>query len=88
MEGLGTVTILDTQTGETVIDSSTHAFYWADGNGSCDCNREMLFGIDTEAGVCLGCSRFLIIKHDYPDYSLDEFNSGYHQDLIDKHLKG
>ena len=34
------LTLLDTQTGETVdLDSPYDASWWAHGNGMCDCNR-------------------------------------------------
>ena len=38
------LTLLDTQTGETVdVDSPFDAYWWACGNGSCDCNRAIEF---------------------------------------------
>jgi len=82
----GTVTILDTLTGKTATDFGNYGFYWSEGNGSCDCNRETLFDIETEGSNCINCERYLIIKHDYPGYSLDEMNSDYSQKLKDKHL--
>ncbi|MCP5018898.1 MAG: hypothetical protein GY938_27020 [Ketobacter sp.] len=34
------ITILDTETGKKKnIDSAFSAYWWAEGNGSCDCNR-------------------------------------------------
>jgi hypothetical protein len=70
--------LIDTQTGEKVsIKSKEDAFYWAEGNGSCDCNRELLFGKDTNNGHCLGSKRYLIIESDYENYTLDELNEDY-----------
>lgn len=85
-EHKGTVTILDTQTGCTVADKGQYGHYWAEGNGSCDCNREHLFGIEPQFGNCIGCERFLILSHNYPNYNLSEMNTDYPKELIDKHI--
>ena len=71
------VRVLDTQTGHVVWNGEHNAYYWAEGDGACDCNRERLFGFDSSAGVCLGCKRFVIIECDAPGYTLAEFNEGY-----------
>lgn len=64
-------TLLDTKTGKTVdaesMDSSL--FWWADGNGSCDCNRAIAMGDDVDDemteqfgdGECFGCTRIIAI---------------------------
>lgn len=39
------LTLLDTKTGKTKeIDSRFNDWWWAEGNGSCDCNRVNEFG--------------------------------------------
>ena len=79
-----TVKILDTKTGDTRIDSNHEAFYWTDGNGDCDCNRMTLFGEEPEIeNICVGCHRFLIVKHDSPDHKLSDFNTGYPDEMIE-----
>ena len=79
------VTIKDLRTGETAVQEGFGGYYWAEGNGSCDCNRELLFGNVSEARHCIGSNRYLIIKavdedHDEPlniPYTLEELNSDY-----------
>lgn len=57
------------------LDSETHLtdwdgteFWWTDGNGACDCNRETAFanhdGIKAEQNANTGCSdgRFVIVE--------------------------
>lgn len=36
--------------------------------------------------LCYGCCRFLIIATDSNEYTLDEFNAGYPEELKQKHL--
>lgn len=79
------VTIKDSQTGETATSEGFGGWYWSDGNGSCDCNRETLFGNNTTYGTCLGSNRYVIIKaipedmdkEDHIPYTLEELNSDY-----------
>ena len=80
-----TVTILDTATGELVEDSKWTYFWWSEGNGACDCNRELLFDrpFDVNAN-CLGCKRYLIIKTS--EGSLLDLNDGYPDALIEKYI--
>ena len=87
------LTLLDTQTGETVgVESQFSAFWWAEGNGSCDCNRVIYFPTAKEEleaaqrqahpelkewqSLC-GCERFLIVSAETEEYTLDELNSDY-----------
>lgn len=70
-----TVMVCDTHTGVRVESSKYPYYWWTEGNGSCDCNRELLFGPDTSRGVCLGNHRYLIIRTSYG--SLAELNNGY-----------
>jgi len=71
-----TVAVLDTKTGETVQDNHWPREWWATGNGSCDCNRERLFGRDSDSAECLGCHRYRIVwASDGGD--LAELNAGY-----------
>ncbi len=85
------VTILDTVTGVTGKDDYFSAYWWAEGNGSCDCNRYYPCGVDDPNGgkshtYCNGCTRFLIVFCKHPDgYSYEEFNRDYPKELLDKH---
>jgi len=83
----GSVVILDTETGKLATETGAVGFFWAEGNGSCDCNREDLFDVDTEGDTCIGCHRYLIVAHNYPNYSINEMNSDYPKDLINKYIK-
>ena len=43
------ITILDTKTGnKKVIETKFSPFWWAEGNGSCDCNRAIEMDCDEE----------------------------------------
>ena len=69
------VTVLDTETGETVINSEWSPWYWAYGNGSCDCNRGALFGNEEGCGE----RRYYIVAVDGDEsgYTLEEdYNNG------------
>jgi hypothetical protein len=57
-----TVTVQDSETGRTAVDHfCADVFWWTEGNGSCDCNRELLFGgVADDIGECLGCRRFYV----------------------------
>jgi len=84
-------TILDTVTGKKMTITGIHSFEWADGNWSCDCNRNP-FGADTGKpnDVCQGHKRFLVVEavmdpDDY-EYSLDELNEGYPAELRTQNL--
>jgi hypothetical protein len=73
------VTIFRTSDGVEIEHHSTtpwhHAtiFWWAEGNGSCDCNRELCFeraqgrepGVQT--GTTCGDSRYEITQFRFPD---------------------
>jgi hypothetical protein len=87
------VTLLDTATGKTVIvdDEPYDAWWWAFGNGACDCNRERYFGIETAHEYCLGGKRFVISKVeglrkdddiDETLYTLKDFNDDYPDELL------
>ena len=71
------LTLLDTETGERreTGEFASSYFWWAEGNGSCDCNRAIEFGKEDEmeerfpppddfpqgAGACIGCTRFIAV---------------------------
>ena len=76
------VTVLDTVTGETAGSSSWPAQWWMEGNGSCDCNRELLFGRDTSDGTCICCKRYVIIEAS--GLKVEELNAGYPDDVLAK----
>lgn len=84
-------TILDTVTGKTGVGSSCNSWWYRAGNGSCDCNRNP-WDIDTGKPVeyCDGKERFLIIAAEFEEgdeeYTLDELNDCYPQELKDRHL--
>lgn len=85
-------TILDTATGETAIDDRPDTWYWTDGNGACDCNRELRFpevpGVraHNDTGICQGAQRYLIVAADTDLASLEELNSNYPPDLLTRYL--
>lgn len=84
------VTLLDTQTGKTHVTGNDYdAYWWADGNGSCDCNRALQMGVslpESNDNLCIGSKRFLIIDSDDKAYSLAELNDNYPSELLSKHL--
>ena len=83
------VILLDTVTGERrATDESFDysAFWWAEGNGSCDCNRELIFGRDSRRGTCLGCERYLIVNAESDEYTLEEYNEDYSEELVRRFL--
>lgn len=64
------ILLLDTKTKQTATYEGGNLFWWAEGNGSCDCNRVIPFGKAVEeelenevngCGVCFGHNRFLAI---------------------------
>jgi len=73
-----TVTILDTKTGETRTDPRFSPWYWTYGNGSCDCNRQLVFEPDAEQPEC-GESRYYIVgvEGDAAGYEQEEWNAGF-----------
>lgn len=59
-------TFLDLRTGRTAKGADMSVFWWAEGNGACDCNRAEPFGLREELwtkhpGTCLGYKRFVAI---------------------------
>ena len=58
-------TFFDLRTGKTAKGSDQSVFWWTEGNGACDCNRALAFGLKHldvgEVGFCLGCKRFICI---------------------------
>lgn len=82
-----TVTVLDTQTGETAVSADWSYFWWEEGNGSCDCNREILFDRPFDGDQnCLGCTRYLIIATS--EGSLADLNLDYPPELVAKYCGG
>ena len=55
-------------------------FWWLEGNGSCDCNRRIVFGHDTDDDQCVS-ERYLIVAAEplLEGYTLTDFNEGYPQ---------
>lgn len=58
-------TFLDLRTGKTAKGDDMSVFWWTEGNGACDCNRLLAFGLRHldvgEVGFCLGWKRFIAI---------------------------
>lgn len=58
-------TFLDLRTGKTAKGTDMSFFWWTEGNGACDCNRLLAFGLQHldvgEGGFCLGNKRFVAI---------------------------
>jgi len=79
-----TITLLDTKPGEKVVKPfDFDPFAFTDGNWTCDCNREIFFGLDTAEHVCLGAKRFLVIACDHPEFDYAEFNQNYPKELVE-----
>jgi hypothetical protein len=87
------VRLLDTETGERVWSNDEFkngfiAFWWAEGNGSCDCNRRYVFDIECapDERYCIGAKRFLIcnVVGDTGGYTLRDFNADYPVELRKK----
>lgn len=62
------VQLRETATGRTRIvnysadsDTEAQAFWWTDGNGGCDCNRELYFYDFPDRDTACGESRFEVI---------------------------
>ena len=96
------IDILDTKTGNRkTIDTDAIPYWWAEGNGSCDCNRAIEMGRSEEMDaemrrlhpelkewqcICYGCERFLITDCDNDEYPIQEYNKFYPKDLVRKYL--
>ena len=79
--------ILDTKTGKTAETNGPRSWEWAENNYSCDCNRQIIFGIYEHDGICKGGKRFIVIHAEFDDpadyeYSLSELNSDYAPELL------
>lgn len=75
-----TATVLDIETGKRRACSKYDYFWWSEGEGSCDCNRELLFGNKTNTGFCLGCERYVVVEASLGD--VRELNDGYPNDVL------
>ena len=80
-------TVLDTATGKTETVEGHRSWDWAEGNWSCDCNRDIngLAPDPLETGLCVA-KRFIVIKAemeegDYP-YITQNLNKYYPKDLL------
>lgn len=98
-------TLLDTKTGQIVVpgeDWDSSLYWWAEGNGSCDCNRAIAMGIEDELqeelgladNICLGSTRIIAIDvtGDLEGFSkegvLDEINESYPKEVsVKRHDK-
>ncbi len=86
------VEILDTKTGEIVTSKldGFGTYWWTEGNGSCDCNRQLAFDNeeDNDTGCCLGCHRYLIksFTPNIAHLTLADFNENYPPELIAQYL--
>lgn len=84
------VTLLDTLTGETEQTARYFSgFWWSEGNGSCDCNRNFNELDDApEVNYCIGSHRYLIVavQHYFGDKTIWDFNESYPKELLNKHL--
>lgn len=93
-------TILDTKTGVKVKATGWDYsfFWWAEGNGSCDCNRVILFGRKAEkeleaihgVGICFGNHRYIAtdIHGDLEGLTKEEIlmalNDGYPEEVLNE----
>lgn len=71
------VTILDTLTGRCETDSRWNTYHWTEGNGSCDCNRQLLFDAGHNPDCVSIRYRVIDVEPLLPGYSLEDFNEGY-----------
>lgn len=82
------VTLLDTETLQTKeTGDDFDAYWWAEGNGSCDCNRSLQMGVIVDRDdefICRGAKRFLITAASDNQYSLREYNDDYPLELLAK----
>jgi hypothetical protein len=87
------VTLRDIKTGKEVTvtpdDICPCSHMRAEGNWSCDCNRETYFGNDTVGDICLGRHRYIVVAaYDFqPEeipYDLLELNESYPRELVEK----
>lgn len=63
-------------------------YWWAEGNGCCDCNREDVFGHDSNHGLCgfcLGYKRYIVVDLEGIDdpeakaLAIEWMNEGYNR---------
>lgn len=86
------VTFRDNKTGK--IETSDYPFsiwWWGEGNGSCNCNRQTLFGIEdldchTDHNWETNMQRFEAIDvEDHPDKTLQEQLDEFNKDIIEEY---
>lgn len=70
------VTLWDSVTGETLENAGGSWYWWTEGNGSCDCNRGILFD-HRYAGDGMPCvsKRYYVVATSRGDIA--DFNPGY-----------
>ena len=97
MEDMIDVVVLDTQTGERSNSKDEEMnfsyWWWSDGNGSCDCNRALLFDRpDDDSGLCAGGKRYVIVAatdaqgNALSMQDLRELNQSYPDLLVEEHV--
>jgi hypothetical protein len=75
-------TFFDLRTGKTAQGYDMSFFWWTEGNGACDCNRAIAFGVGVGSvseelqtahpGTCYGFKRFIAIDVEgYLEYDED-----------------
>ena len=82
------IKLLDTQTGLTQwTDYPFSIWWWAEGNGACDCNRALEFGHEGHCGE--KPYRYQAVDVcDHKDKNIQEQLNEFNQDLLEKyHLK-
>lgn len=80
------VTILDTATGELRRTPAIFGHrWWAEGNGSCDCNRIIMDPPFPYGGECAGRRRYLIVDAE-GGHPVSAYNQGYPAELVAAHL--
>lgn len=74
---------------ETIVHRTQYAsrWFWTEGNGCCDCNREICFGVDNDDNNCEGSHRYLVIDSDDPDFDYFEYNQYYSKDVVEIGVK-
>ena len=81
-------TILNIETGETATVDGPRSSQWAEGNWSCDCNRNAFHAPEEgPENICKGARRFVVIAATFDDpedepFTLEELNADYPPDVV------
>ena len=78
------VTFKDLQTGETAKKPFPFSiWWWSEGNGSCNCNRESLFGRDGSS--CHPLRYVAVDVEDHPDKTIEQALAEANKDVYEEY---